>query len=90
MKKKQTLATLRERREVVDDERRRVERRLNVWQQWDEWRKCGLRLEAYPAVSAGFPEDGPARLARAQEARETCERQTAAQQEKLSRLPGTA
>ena len=84
--KKQTLATLRERREVVDDERRRVERRLNVWQQWDEWRKCGLRLEAYPAVSAGVPEDGPARLARAQEARETCERQTAAQQEKLSRL----
>ncbi|WP_300787482.1 AAA family ATPase [uncultured Desulfovibrio sp.] len=84
--KKQTLAALRERRAVVDDERRRVERRLNVWQQWDEWRKCGLRLAAFPAVSAAFPEDGPARLARAQEARETCERALAAQQEKSSRL----
>ena len=54
----------------VDDERRRVERRLNVWQQWDEWRKCGLRLEAYPAVSAGFPKTArPASPARRKPAR---------------------
>ena len=84
--KKEDLAALRQRRERLDDERRRLERRLNVWQQWDEWRKCGLRLESYPVLSAAFPEDGPARLARAQEARETCERQMAAQQEKMDRL----
>lgn len=84
--KKEQLAALRRRRETVDDERRRLERRLNVWQQWDEWRKCGLRLASYPVLSAAFPEDGPARLARAQEARETCERQAAARREKLDRL----
>lgn len=84
--KREQLAALRRRRETVDDERRRLERRLNVWQQWDEWRKCGLRLESYPVLSAAFPEDGPARLARAQEARETCERQVAARREKTDRL----
>ena len=56
--KKQTLATLRERREVVDDERRRVERRLNVWQQWDEWRKACAQLERAEKICPAFPDEG--------------------------------
>lgn len=46
----------------------------------------GARLERLDPISATFPENGRERLARAQEAREGCERQWAAQIEKLTRL----
>lgn len=85
-RKKTALADLRRHKSELEEERRLLERRLGVWRQWDEWRMAGVRLERLTPVSESFPEDGPARLARAQQARETCERQLAAHREKLARL----
>lgn len=85
-RKKAELSALRRRRAELEDERRHLERRLGVWRQWDEWRMTGARLERLPPVREDFPEDGAARLARLQEAREACERQVAARDEKLARL----
>ena len=84
--KREALNALRQRKGALEEERRLLERRLGVWRQWDEWRLLGLSLERIPPTSPTFPENGPARLARLQEARETCERQVAAQREKLARL----
>lgn len=85
-RQREELADLRRRRLNMEEERRLLERRLGVWQQWNEWRMAGARLERLDPVSATFPENGTARLARTQEARESCERQWAAQMEKLNRL----
>ena len=80
------LDALRQRRTALEDQRRQTQRRLDVWQQWDEWRKTGQRLRSFPVISPTFPEDGPARLARAQEARQACERSLAAHEEKRNSL----
>lgn len=85
-RKRTELSDLRRRKAQLEDERRHLERRLGVWRQWDEWRMTGARLERLPPVREDFPEDGAARLARLQEAREACERQVAARDEKLARL----
>ncbi|WP_374280270.1 AAA family ATPase [Desulfovibrio sp.] len=84
--KRQALTSLRHRKVQLEEERRVLERRLGVWLQWNEWRMAGTRLERLTPVSASFPENGKERLARAQEAREGCERQWAAHMEKLTRL----
>ncbi|NCB22056.1 MAG: hypothetical protein EOM56_04335 [Deltaproteobacteria bacterium] len=84
--KREALTSLRHRKVQLEEERRVLERRLGVWLQWNEWRMAGARLERLNPISASFPENGKERLARAQEAREGCERQWAAQMEKLSRL----
>ncbi|MCB6542258.1 conserved hypothetical protein [uncultured Desulfovibrio sp.] len=84
--KRDDLANLRHRKLQLEEERRILERRLGVWLQWNEWRMAGARLERLDPISATFPENGMERLARAQEAREGCERQWAAQMEKLTRL----
>ena len=84
--KREALSNLRHRKMQLEEERRVLERRLGVWLQWNEWRMAGARLERLNPVSASFPENGRERLARAQEAREGCERQWAAQMERLTRL----
>ena len=84
--KREALASLRHRKVQLEEERRVLERRLGVWLQWNEWRMAGARLERLNPISASFPENGKERLARAQEAREGCERQWAGQMEKLTRL----
>ncbi|QCC86246.1 hypothetical protein DDIC_10260 [Desulfovibrio desulfuricans] len=84
--KREALADLRHRKLQLEEERRILERRLGVWLQWNEWRMTGARLERLDPISASFPENGRERLARTQEAREGCERQWAAQMEKLTRL----
>lgn len=85
-RKRTELSDLRRRKAELEDERRHLERRLGVWRQWDEWRMTGARLQRLTPVREDFPEDGAARLARLQEAREACERQVAARDEKLARL----
>ena len=72
--KRDDLANLRHRKLQLEEERRILERRLGVWLQWNEWRMAGARLERLDPISATFPENGRERLARAQEAREGCER----------------
>ena len=59
------LAALREERAERERERRVLERRLGVWERWEEWRLAGVRLERLEPVPATFPQDGPARLEQA-------------------------
>lgn len=80
------LSELRRSKSALAEELRLLERRLGVWRQWDEWRISTTRLERAQPVNEHFPEDGTARLARAQEAREACERQSAAHAEKRNGL----
>lgn len=68
------LAALREERTDRERERRVLERRLGVWERWEEWRLAGVRLERLEPVPATFPQDGPARLERALERRSDAER----------------
>lgn len=68
------LAALREERTDRERERRMLERRLGVWERWEEWRLAGVRLERLEPVPATFPQDGPARLERALERRSDAER----------------
>lgn len=68
------LAALREERAERELERRVLERRLGVWERWEEWRLAGVRLERLEPVPATFPQDGPARLERALERRSDAER----------------
>lgn len=84
--KKEELASMRSHRSRLEEERRLLERRLGVWLQWNEWRMVCAALERLGPINTSFPEDGQARLARAQEARESCERHLAALAEKLNLL----
>ena len=59
----------------LEQERRRLEKRLAVWQRWDEWRVLGVRLDRLPAVPETVPADASARL------RELCARVDAAQRQ---------
>lgn len=68
------LAALRAERTDRERERRMLERRLGVWERWEEWRLAGVRLERLEPVPATFPQDGPARLERALERRSDVER----------------
>ena len=81
--KRERLHAVRARRAELEDHLRHLERRLGVWRQWDEWRKACAQLERAEKICPAFPEDGPARLARLQEAAEACRRTMAAQQEKI-------
>ena len=81
--KRERLHAVRARRAELEDHLRHLERRLGVWRQWDEWRKACVQLERAEKICPAFPEDGPARLARLQEAAEACRRTMAAQQEKI-------
>lgn len=84
--KKRALADLRSQKSRLEEDLRQLERRLGVWRQWEEWHITGARLDRLEQVPESFPQDGPARLARLQEARESCERQLAASTQKLERL----
>ncbi|SDF38424.1 AAA family ATPase [Desulfovibrio legallii] len=83
---REDLRQTRHRRTALEAERRLLERRLHVWLQWNEWRMAGVQLERLEPEGAAFPEDGRARLARAQEAGESCRRNLAAEEEKLRLL----
>ncbi|MBB5142475.1 AAA family ATPase [Desulfovibrio intestinalis] len=82
--KREELVAARGYKAQLEEERRLLERRLGVWLQWNEWRMVCAALERLGPVNETFPEDGQARLARAQEAREICERHLAARTEKLN------
>lgn len=84
--RRKELAELRVQKSALEEKRSLLQRRLSVWRQRDDLVLIGVRLERLPPVSATFPEDGQARLARVQEARETCERQLAAHRQKRDAL----
>lgn len=58
------LRRLETERDQLDRERRGLERRLEAWQRWEEWRLCGLGLERLPTPPANVPSDAPRRLER--------------------------
>ena len=84
--KRDELTAVRGYKAQLEEERRLLERRLGVWLQWNEWRMVCAALERLGPLNESFPEDAQARLARAQEARESCERHHAARKEKLDLL----
>ena len=67
-------------------ERRRIERRLAVWQRWDEWRVLGVRLDRMPAVPATVPADAPARLRELSARVDTAQRQADREQARCGQL----
>ena len=78
-----SLAALRADRAAQNQELRELERRLSVWQLWEEWRTSGLRLTRLEAVSETFPPDGLARLERAEERQEEASRQARLMSERV-------
>ena len=78
-----SLAALRSDRAAQNQELRDLERRLSVWQLWEEWRTSGLRLMRLEAVSETFPPDGLARLERAEERQEEASRQARLMSERV-------
>lgn len=84
-KARERLAALRAERSGVERERRMLERRLGVWERWEEWRLAGVRLERLEPVPSTFPQDGPARLERALERRSDTERALEQSRERLER-----
>ncbi|MCR4666194.1 MAG: AAA family ATPase [Desulfovibrio sp.] len=46
----------------LQEQLRLLERRLDAWQQWDEWRALGLKLDELPGAGDPFPEHGAARI----------------------------
>lgn len=80
------LARAQDERGVLEKERRALERRLGVWRQWEEWRLIGVRLDRLEVPPATFPEDGPARLERALERRESAAREAALAAERVERV----
>lgn len=70
----------------LEAEFRLFQRRLSIWQQWDEWRKLKDRLEHIPPLPTGFPADATHRLAQLRTMRDERERELAAQRKKLDSL----
>ncbi|MDR2055911.1 MAG: AAA family ATPase, partial [Desulfovibrio sp.] len=80
------LAEARRKKAGLEVEERGIARRLGVWRQWRERHVALARLDRLEAVGEDFPEDGPARLAALETARQGCERRLAERREKCSRL----
>lgn len=83
---REALARAQNERDVLEQERRGLERRLGVWRQWEEWRLIRVRLDRLEVPPATFPEDGPARLERALERRESAAREAALSTERVERV----
>lgn len=67
---KGALAALRKEAARLEHTIHMLERRLGVWQPWEEWKLCDAhltRLEASGPVDPHFPRDGEARLSRLEE-----------------------
>ncbi|MDR3358709.1 MAG: AAA family ATPase [Desulfovibrio sp.] len=83
---KAALAEVRRKKAELEIEDRGLARRLGVWRQWQERHVALARLDRLEVVREGFPEDGPARLAALEAARQGCERQLAERGKQRARL----
>lgn len=83
---KAALAEVRRKKAELEVEERGLARRLGVWRQWQERHVALARLDRLEAVKEDFPEDGRARLAALEAARQSCERQLAERREMCARL----
>ncbi len=80
------LEDVRKQKNESEKLRHTAERQLGVWRQWDEWRTIESRLARLEEVPGSFPEDGPARLERAQELRQEAARRVHTQKERCQKL----
>ncbi|MDR2574781.1 MAG: AAA family ATPase [Desulfovibrio sp.] len=83
---KTALTETRHKKSLLEEEERRIARRLGVWRQWQERHVSLARLERLEAVGKDFPENAPARLAALKTTRQNCERVLADRQAKFARL----
>lgn len=61
---------------AAEQQRHAMERRQEVWRQWEAWRLCGLRLSRLEDVPESMPEDAPKLLEAATLQLENARRQT--------------
>ncbi len=80
------LVEIRTQKTDMEGQRHAAERQLGVWRQWDEWRSVEARLARMDVIPDTFPEDGPARLKRAQELAQEAIRRVNTQQERCQKL----
>lgn len=80
------LERLRSSKEELESERRRMDQRLRVWEQWEKWHLLGERLKDMRPQNGNFPLDARARLAKFRESRERSERSVRAIEGKLASL----
>lgn len=80
------LRDIAEQNKALEKSRRQLERRLVLWQQWEQWRLLLARYESMEEEDEYFPEDGAARLARVSADCDNCARALAASQEKVRQL----
>lgn len=82
----QILQDLGNRHGQLDRQRKALERRLNIFQQWEQWRNLSARLGKLADIPASFPEDAQARLTRLQSDCASCERDLASSRETLRQM----
>lgn len=84
------LAEIAAKREDLELERMRLERRQSIRQQWEQWNVVKSRLDKLPEPAPGFPEDAQARLARLSAEKSACQRDVAEARERLRQLQANA
>ncbi len=80
------IQDIRTQKSNLESLRHTAEKQLGVWRQWDEWRSIEGRLARLETVPETFPEDGPARLKRAQELAQEATRRVNTQQDRCNKL----
>lgn len=68
------LAQLQQESVQLEKEDRSLERRINVYNQWDRWRSTCLQLKGLEPIAKTFPQDGLSRLTRVLERQESTTR----------------
>lgn len=80
------LEDLRQVKKQKEEQRRQLEKRLNLWIQFQEWNEIQRKLNSFQPFPGKMPEDAPARLARLEEARDAVERAVVGKKHKLEQL----
>lgn len=80
------LISLHKERDELEKEQHSLEKRLNVWKEWEEWRLIGMSLNRLEEVPATFPQNGPDRLDQALQRRENTKRDVTLAEERLQKI----
>lgn len=84
------VSALQLRRQELEEERKRLERRLGQWQNWDQWRSLGAKIERMENIPDNFPEDAAPRLAALQAASANAANNLAAARTRLEQTAARA
>lgn len=83
---KKALSVMRERKSALAKDKRLLQKKLDVWRYWDEWRKIRKHEDALADAPDTFPTDGVKRLELIIVSRNSCEQQLAAREARISML----